>query len=55
MSIDDYPYEEEIKEIRKAIEELKLSGDIGALQLAESDLQYLLTERVKCNNKDELR
>ena len=33
----------EIRDTKRAITELKLSGNIGALVLAESDLVYLLS------------
>lgn len=33
----------EIRDTKKAIAELKLSGDIGALKLAEADLEHLLS------------
>ncbi len=32
----------EIRDTKKAIIELKLSGDAGALELAEADLKHLL-------------
>ena len=55
MPIKDHPLSEEIRETQKAIDELKKTNDIGALQLAESDLNYLLEQRAKCSDKDELR
>lgn len=45
MNIDDYPLNQEIEETKRAVAELKLSGDAGALQLAESDLNGMLQER----------
>ena len=33
----------EIRDTKRAINDLKLSGDIGALELAESDLKHLLS------------
>lgn len=33
----------EIRDTKRVVAELKLSGDTGALALAESDLAYLLT------------
>lgn len=33
----------EIRDTERAITELKLSGDKGAVDLAEADLDYLLT------------
>ncbi len=55
MPIKDHPLSDEIRETQKAIEDLKKTNDIGALQLAESDLNYLLEQRAMCNDKDEMR
>ncbi len=33
----------EIRDTKRTISELKLSGDTGAVKLAESDLEYLET------------
>lgn len=55
MPIKDHPLSDEIRETQKAIEDLKKTNDIGALKLAEFDLKYLLEQRAKCNDKDDLR
>lgn len=33
----------EIRDTKRAVTELKLSGDVGALELAEADLKYFLS------------
>lgn len=33
----------EIRDTKRTVDELKLSGDLGALEMAEVDLKYLLS------------
>lgn len=33
----------EIRDTKRTVDELKLSGDLGALELAEADLNYLIS------------
>lgn len=33
----------EIRDVERAITELKLSGDMGAVEMAEADLEHLLS------------
>jgi len=47
MSLEDFPENNEIKEIEKAIEELKESKSWEAVMLAKTDLQDLLQKRDK--------
>ena len=47
MNIEDFPKNDEIKEIEKSIEELKATNSWEAIMLAKTDLQDLLQEREK--------
>lgn len=44
-TIDNFPENDEIKEIEKSIEELKASNSWESIVLAKTDLQYLLKKR----------
>ena len=44
-TIEDFPKNDEIREIEKAIEELKASNSWEAIMLAKTDLQDILKER----------
>jgi len=55
MKIDDYPLNKEIEETKKAIKELEKTNDIGAIILAESDLNGMLAEKTRCIDKQNLR
>jgi len=55
MSVEDYPLNEEIEEMKKAVEELRETNDIGALMMAESDLNGMLQKRAEWLKKHEHR
>ena len=45
MRIQDFPKNDEIKDIEKAIISLKKTNSWGAVMLAKTDLDYLLSKR----------
>lgn len=47
MDADDYPWNDDIQEILKAIEKIKATKDWAALFFAESELEHLLYQKNK--------
>lgn len=47
MRIEDYPKNDEIKDIQKAIIDLTKTNSWEAIMLAKTDLNYLLDQREK--------